>query len=139
MSAPARLPGDVDPRDRAPFDTPPRTGGYSGRTVLISIVQAFFRSSRVGPISSGAVSRDVARLRLLLAPRFHATRNRFQRLDRRGRLMLGALGLLGVGFWSAIFIFFYRVLRYFLSVPDFGPILTYKLLGMVFLTFFSIL
>ena len=48
-------------------------------------------------------------------------------------------GALGVGFWVAIFIFFYRVLRYFLSVPDFGPVLTYKLLSMVLLTFFSIL
>jgi ABC-2 type transport system permease protein len=44
-----------------------------------------------------------------------------------------------VGFWVAIFVFFYRVLRYFLSVPDFGPVLTYKLLSMVLLTFFSIL
>ena len=50
--------------------------------------------------------------------------------------MLAALGL---AFWTGIFIFFYRVLKYFLSVPDFGPILTHKLLGMVFLTFFSIL
>jgi ABC-2 type transport system permease protein len=49
------------------------------------------------------------------------------------------LGLLALGFWTAIFVFFYRVLRHFLAVPDFGPILTYKLLGMVFLTFFSIL
>ena len=49
------------------------------------------------------------------------------------------LGLLGVAFWIAIFVFFYRALRYFLSVPEFGPVLTYKLLGMVFLTFFSIL
>ncbi|MFI5365611.1 MAG: hypothetical protein ACHQ4J_08310 [Candidatus Binatia bacterium] len=62
-----------------------------------------------------------------------------RRLDRRGRVQLGALTGLGIAFWTAIFIFFYRVLRYFLSVPDFGPVLTYKLLGMVFLTFFSIL
>lgn len=54
-------------------------------------------------------------------------------------MALGSLGLLGVAFWVAIFVFFYRALRYFLSVPDFGPVLTYKLLGMVFLTFFSIL
>ncbi len=76
---------------------------------------------------------------LLLSPRFRAARNRLQRLDGHGRALLGGLGLLGAGFWVAIFIFFHRVLRYFLSVPDFGPVLTYKLLGMVFLTFFSIL
>jgi len=79
------------------------------------------------------------RLSLLLSPRFRAARNRVRRLDRRGRVQLGALTGLGIAFWTAIFIFFYRVLRYFLSVPDFGPVLTYKLLGMVFLTFFSIL
>jgi ABC-2 type transport system permease protein len=81
----------------------------------------------------------VDRLGLLLSPRFRAVRNRMRRLDRRGRVQLGALTGLGIAFWAAIFIFFYRVLRYFLSVPDFGPVLTYKLLGMVFLTFFSIL
>ena len=89
--------------------------------------------------AGAAIASDVARLRLLLSPRFQAARNRFQRLDRRGRLLLGGLGLLGLGFWTGVFIFFYRALRYFLSVPDFGPILTYKLLGMVFLTFFSLL
>lgn len=82
---------------------------------------------------------EPVRLRLLLSPRFRAARNRAQRLDRRGRIALGCLGLLGVAFWVAIFVFFYRALRYFLSVPEFGPVLTYKLLGMVFLTFFSIL
>lgn len=84
-------------------------------------------------------SSEIARLRLLLWPRFQAARNRASRLDRRGRMALGFLALLGVAFWIAIFVFFYRALRYFLSVPDFGPVLTYKLLGMVFLTFFSIL
>lgn len=82
---------------------------------------------------------SATRLRLLLAPRFRAARNRALRLDRRGRTLLALLGALGLAFWVAIFVFFLRVLRYFLSVPDFGPVLTYKLLGMVFLTFFSIL
>lgn len=83
--------------------------------------------------------RSVATLALLLSPRYRAAWNRSQRLDRRGRILLMLLGCLGLAFWVAIFVFFYRVLRYFLSVPDFGPVLTYKLLGMVFLTFFSIL
>jgi len=80
-----------------------------------------------------------ARLGLLLSPRFRAIRNRLRRLDRRGRVQLTILAALGLAFWVAVFVFFFRVLRYFLSVPDFGPVLTYKLLGMVFLTFFSIL
>src|SRR5437870_3451298 len=86
-----------------------------------------------------AAPSAVGRLGLLLSPRFRAVRNRLRRLDRRGRVQLAILGGLGLAFWAAIFVLFYRVLRYFLSVPDFGPVLTYKLLGMVFLTFFSIL
>src|SRR5579862_1224945 len=38
---------------RAPFDTPPKAGGYSGRTVLGSFCRAFPRSPRVGPIFPG--------------------------------------------------------------------------------------
>ena len=91
------------------------------------------------PSARAPVWRGAAQLRLLLSPRFRAARNRMQRLTRAGRIQLALLGLLGISFWSGVFVFFYRVLRYFLSVPDFGPVLTYKLLGMVFLTFFSIL
>ncbi|MBI3783341.1 MAG: hypothetical protein HY270_08060 [Deltaproteobacteria bacterium] len=82
---------------------------------------------------------ELSQWRLLLSPRFRAARNRVDRLNRRGRIQLGFLAFLGLAFWCAVFVFFYRVLTYFLSVPDFGPILTHKLLGMVFLTFFSIL
>ncbi len=77
--------------------------------------------------------------RLLLSPRVLASRNRYRRYSRAARLRLGGFALLGVAFGGAVFAFFYRALSYFLSVPDFGPILTYKLLGMVFVTFFSIL
>ncbi len=48
----------VDCLPGIPFDTPPKEGGYSGRTVLFSIWKAVFRSSRVGPVFSGGVSRD---------------------------------------------------------------------------------
>jgi len=78
-------------------------------------------------------------LRQLLAPRLLASRNRYRRLGRRGRVQLGGFLLLALGFGTAIFVFFYRALNYFLSVPEFGAVLTYKLLGMVFVTFFSIL
>jgi ABC-2 type transport system permease protein len=81
----------------------------------------------------------LAQLWLMLSPRWRAARNRARRLDRRGKILLGFLGALGAAFWAALFVFFYRVLCYFLTVPDFGPVLTYKLLGMVLLTFFSIL
>jgi spermidine synthase len=61
----------VDRPEGAPLDAPPRAGGYSGRTDLISGNQAFLRSSRVGPIFPGAVSRGQpvshGRLRLVAA------------------------------------------------------------------------
>ncbi|MFN8627125.1 MAG: hypothetical protein U0587_14225 [Candidatus Binatia bacterium] len=81
----------------------------------------------------------VRQLRLLLSPRWRAVGNRLRRLDTRGATLFAFLGVLGIAFFVAVFLFFLRVLRYFLSVPDFGAVLTYKLLGMILLTFFSIL
>ena len=46
---------------------------------------------------------------------------------------------MAVGFWAVIYVIFYRVLRYFQAVEEFGDILAYKLLTMVFLTFFGLL
>lgn len=92
-------------------------------------------AQRAAVLAAGAAGK----FGLLLSPRFRAARNRLRRLDRRGRLLVGLLGMLGAAFWVGVFVFFYRALRYFLSVPEFGPILTYRLLGMVLLTFFSIL
>jgi ABC-2 type transport system permease protein len=83
--------------------------------------------------------RELSLVYWLMSPRFLGARNARRRLARRGRIQLALLGLLGLGFCAAVFVFFHRALSYFLSVPDFGPVLTYKLLGMVFLTFFSIL
>ncbi len=77
--------------------------------------------------------------RLLLSPRTLAVKNRYRQYSRAERLRAAGFALLGVAFGGAVFAFFYRALSYFLSVPDFGPVLTYKLLGMVFVTFFSIL
>ncbi len=86
-----------------------------------------------------APAHPVRMLGRLLAPRRLAARNRWRRLSRAGRWRLGGFLLLALAFGAAIFVFFYRALSYFLSVPEFGPVLTYKLLGMVFVTFFSIL
>lgn len=75
----------------------------------------------------------------LLRPRLLATRNRYHRAPvatRWQRLLLAGLAL---AFASGVFVFFYRVLLHFLTVPEFGPILTYKLLAMVLLTFLSVL
>ncbi len=42
-------------------------------------------------------------------------------------------------FWGGTFWLFHRVLDYFHTVPDLGPILSQKLLHIVFLTFFAVL
>jgi ABC-2 type transport system permease protein len=76
---------------------------------------------------------------LLLRPRLAALRNRWRRADRRKRRRALALGGLGLAFWIAIFVFFVRVLAYFRGVPELGPVLAERLLGMILLTFFSIL
>jgi len=74
----------------------------------------------------------------LLRPRWLTARNRYRQQtgQRWQRLFVAVLaGAFSIG----VFVFFYRVLLHFLSVPEFGPILTYKLLAMVFLTFLSVL
>jgi ABC-2 type transport system permease protein len=85
------------------------------------------------------VRQEFAALALLLQPRWLSARNRVRSLTTGGRLQVALLAAVMLGFWAAIFLGFARALRYFLSVPDLGPVLTYKLLGMVFMTFFSIL
>jgi ABC-2 type transport system permease protein len=80
-----------------------------------------------------------ATVRRLVSPRRLALLNRWRRMSSRSRVRLFGFALLGLAFGGAIFALFHRALSYFLSVPDFGPVLTYKLLGMVFVTFFSIL
>ncbi|MBI4514878.1 MAG: hypothetical protein HY699_03560 [Deltaproteobacteria bacterium] len=94
--------------------------------------------SGVRPLRWPAPS-ELRALAFLLQPRWLAARNRRRRLTRAGRLQAGVLSVVALGFGVAVFIGFARALRYFLSIPDFGPVLTYKLLGMVFMTFFSVL
>jgi len=51
----------------------------------------------------------------------------------------GSLLAVAAGFWVGIYVIFYRVLRYFQAVEEFGDLLAYKLLTMVYLTFFGLL
>lgn len=76
---------------------------------------------------------------LLLSPRIISTFNRF-RSGREGSAMrLVFMGLVAFFFWSAIFVGSYKVLGYFQGAEGFGDILARKLMGMLWLTFFSIL
>lgn len=75
----------------------------------------------------------------LLRPRFWALRNRWRRCEPFERRRLAALGALGAGFCAGVFLFVARVLAYFQSVPELGPVLAERLLGMILLAFFSLL
>jgi ABC-2 type transport system permease protein len=75
----------------------------------------------------------------LLVPRLQALRNGYRRRDRGGRVRALILGALVLLFWVGTFWLFHRVLEHFHAVPELGPILSQKLLHLVFLTFFAIL
>ncbi|HET7600436.1 MAG TPA: hypothetical protein VFK09_09095 [Gemmatimonadales bacterium] len=76
---------------------------------------------------------------IVLRPKWLGARARVreQRAGAGPRLLL--LGVLGVGFWSAVFGIAYRVLARLREVPDIGPLLAAKLLGIALLAFSSIL
>jgi ABC-2 type transport system permease protein len=74
-------------------------------------------------------------LALLLSPRLRAARNAL----RHGRLKPALLAAVTLGFWVGSFVLFERVLRFFQTVTGLGPVLTQRLLLMLFLTFFAIL
>jgi ABC-2 type transport system permease protein len=54
-----------------------------------------------------------------------------------GKLLL--LVVVGVLFWTAVYVLLYFILRYFRSVEELGPLLAGKLLGLVLLSFIAIL
>jgi len=75
----------------------------------------------------------------LLSPRWWALKNSFLFGGRRVLVKTGTLLTMTIGFWVGIYVLFFRVLSYFHGVEDFGHVLAYKLLSMVFLTFFGLL
>ncbi len=75
----------------------------------------------------------------VLGPKWRTARARL-RQGRQGRsgkaIILTTVGLL---FWAAVFGVLYRVLAYFRGVEEIGPLLASKLLGLMLLSFLSIL
>ena len=71
----------------------------------------------------------------LLSPRLVAAR----RALARGRGKPIAVAILGAGFWAGAFLFFYRTLAYFQTITALGPVLTQRLLVLVFVSFFAVL
>jgi ABC-2 type transport system permease protein len=75
----------------------------------------------------------------LLGPKWRTARAR-ARSGERGRVARTvALAVLGALFWAFIFGVLYRLLAYFRNVQEIGPLLAGKLLGVILISFLSIL
>ncbi len=76
--------------------------------------------------------------RFLVGPKFRTKVNRAR--SARGRVLKGVLlGFVGLFFWTFVFAVIFRMLLYFRNTQGIGDLLAGKLLGLAFLTFFSIL
>lgn len=79
-------------------------------------------------------------VRTILYPKWRTALARLRRSEGSGtpfKLLL--LGLVGAGFWSAVLAVMLRVLRYMKDAPEIGSFLPGKMLGVILLTFASIL
>ncbi len=75
----------------------------------------------------------------LLTPKWLTARARTVAGERGRGARFALLGSVGVLFWAFIFAVLYRLLVYFRGVPEIGPFLAGKLLGLMLVGFFSIL
>jgi len=76
---------------------------------------------------------------LLLRPKWLTARARAMANERGRTARFGLLAFIGILFWVFIYTLLYKLLVYFRGVPDLGPFLAGKLLGMILIGFFSIL
>jgi len=89
--------------------------------------------------SLGTQERPDPSLWHLLWPKYLTARTRGKGEERGRGIRLALLGFFGLLFWTFIFGVLYRLLLYFRSVPEIGPLLAGKLLGLLLVGFFSIL
>ncbi|MDY0221098.1 MAG: hypothetical protein RBR67_08170 [Desulfobacterium sp.] len=76
----------------------------------------------------------------LLQPRLLSFKNSMGRgSDRKNRLSRFFLWFMGLLFWVLIFWISHRVLVYFSTIEELGRVLAFKLMALVFVTFFSLL
>ncbi|MDH3456679.1 MAG: hypothetical protein OER90_07525 [Gemmatimonadota bacterium] len=76
-------------------------------------------------------------LALVLTPKWRTARTRFRQGQGGGKVVI--IATVGLLFWLAVFGVLWRVLRYFRGVEEIGSLLAAKLLGLVLLSFLSIL
>src|SRR6476619_867019 len=86
-----------------------------------------------------AVRRPDPSLSFLLLPKWLTARARTMAGERGRGARFTLLGVIGLLFWTFIYAVLHRLLVYFRSVPDLGPFLAGKLLGLILIGFFSIL
>jgi ABC-2 type transport system permease protein len=75
----------------------------------------------------------------LLRPKLISMRNRSSGRAKGKRTRFVILAILGVLFWLAVFGVLVRILNYFRGIPEIGPLIAGKLMGMIFLSFFGLL
>ena len=84
-------------------------------------------------------TRPNASLRLILSPKYLTARARAMANERGRATRFSLLGGIGLLFWTFIYAVLYKLLVYFRGVPDLGPFLAGKLLGLILIGFFSLL
>ncbi|HEY7407667.1 MAG TPA: hypothetical protein VH638_05330 [Gemmatimonadaceae bacterium] len=75
----------------------------------------------------------------LLRPKWLTARVRARGGDRGRGARIALLGVTGALFWAFVLVVVFRLLLYFRGVPEIGPLLAGKLLGIIFVSFFAIL
>ena len=85
------------------------------------------------------VARPDPALRHLLLPKWLTARARAAKQERGKGARIALLGTMALLFWTFIFTVLYRLLVYFRGVEEIGPLLAGKLLGLMMVSFFSIL
>jgi ABC-2 type transport system permease protein len=86
-----------------------------------------------------AVRRPDPPVALLLRPKWLTARARAMQNERGRSARFALLACIGMLFWAFIYTVLYKLLVYFRGVPDLGPFMAGKLLGIILIGFFSIL
>jgi ABC-2 type transport system permease protein len=89
------------------------------------------------PLSDSALPD--APLLHILTPKWLTARARASSGERGRGARIALLAVVGVLFWGFVFTVLYRLLLYFKGVQEIGPLLAGKLLGLILVSFFSIL
>ncbi|MEP7382732.1 MAG: hypothetical protein ABI910_13670 [Gemmatimonadota bacterium] len=96
---------------------------------------------RYTPVVNAVVSASAGRARIwhLLSPKWQTARARSATAEKGRAARYAMMGVVGLGFWAFAFGALYRVLAYFKGVEEIGALLAGKLLGVLLLSFVSIL